>query len=460
MGRLVGTHPVLVRTAVAALVGMAVTVSVVLVDSLRFAYRSPDGRLVIETVAALVAAITATLFYGRFRRCGSLQSLLLVHSLGLFAVAALGLVVLPIVGGLDDDSALTTWAPLVVRLVAALLLGAAALVPHRSVRPRPLWKDVAVAAALMALVVGAVAVLAGSLPVAVDTLPPPEQSRVPRFDGHPVVLVAQGVALAGYALASVAFTRQARSTDDDLAGWIGAAAALGAWARVNYLMYPSLYSEWLYVGDLLRLAFYVLLLVGALREVQGYWAAQRQVAVEVERRRLARELHDGVMQEIGYIRNEARQVPGRSGQRLVSAAERALDEARSAVAALVAPADQSLSDVLRRSVTEVADRHGVRIVWDLEDPSTAAAEHRHDLVRIAREAVTNAARHGGARCVSVRLRCGELLLEDDGTGFDPKAAIRPGAFGLMGMRDRAEGMSGVLAVSSRPGAGTTVKVTW
>ena len=55
--------------------------------------------------------------------------------------------------------------------------------------------------------------------------------------------------------------------EDELLRWLGPACALLGFARVNYLLFPSLYSGWLYTGDLLRTAGYACLLVGAAREI-------------------------------------------------------------------------------------------------------------------------------------------------------------------------------------------------
>ena len=52
---------------------------------------------------------------------------------------------------------------------------------------------------------------------------------------------------------------------------VGIACALAAFARVNYVLFPSLYTEWFYTGDLLRFGSYLLFLVGAAREVEMYW---------------------------------------------------------------------------------------------------------------------------------------------------------------------------------------------
>jgi Signal transduction histidine kinase len=91
-------------------------------------------------------------------------------------------------------------------------------------------------------------------------------------------------------------------------------------------------------------------------------------------------------------------------------------------------------------------------------------EVREALVRIAREAVTNAARHGDAGLVRVELENGtgiKLRIVDDGRGFDAAAATRQrrsGGFGLVSMSERARAVGGVLHVASERGAGTTVEV--
>jgi signal transduction histidine kinase len=53
-----------------------------------------------------------------------------------------------------------------------------------------------------------------------------------------------------------------------------------------------------------------------------------------------------------------------------------------------------------------------------------------------------------------------LIIHDDGRGFATEGDRRPGAFGLISMRERAAGVGGALAIASAPGDGTTVRVTW
>ena len=449
------------RTVAAAGFGLLVTVAVLVLPSLRFAYRSMGGHLVLETAVTLVAALVALLLYGRYRRQPSLSTLLLVHAMSLLALSALLFVTLPGIVRPGFDSATTSWAALLVRLVGALLVMSAALVPSDAVRVgvRPA-RDVAV---VLLGIVGVAAVtwaLASGLPDAVTVSVPAEESGRPVFDGHPVVVAVQAVNLVCYAVAAVVFTRRSAVEGDELLGWVGAASAVAAWARVCYLLFPSLYTDWLYAGDLLRLTMYVLLLVGAVREIRDYWEAQAVVAVDVERRRLARDLHDGVVQELGYIRSESLR-PSDDGAmaRISASAARALDETRRAMAAMTAPPDEALATALRRTASEVGDRYDVSVRLDLDESASVPPGSREQLVRIAREAVSNAARHAGTPAITVALRTGCLEVSDAGRGFDPSRG-REGGFGLTSMRERAAAIGAVVLVESEPERGTRVRVTW
>jgi signal transduction histidine kinase len=315
------------------------------------------------------------------------------------------------------------------------------------------------------------------LPVALSASAPTTAERLV-ITGHPLLLVAQGLAAVAFMVASVAFTIRATRRHDELLRWLGPACALAAFARVNYVLFPSLYSDWFYAGDLLRTAAYVVLLAGAAREIGQYWSAQARAAVLEDRRRLARELHDGVVQELAYIRAEAGAVPaGRAAgsstdagsddpaSRIVSACDRALDEARAAVDALGRTGNEPLGFVLHRAALQVAERYDAELDVDVDHSVAAGPEQRYALVRIAREAVSNAIRHGGAERVCLRLVSDShgrrLVVADDGLGFDLAAVNRSsGGYGLTSMRERALALPGVLEIESTPGRGTTVEVVW
>lgn len=446
------------RTLAAAFVGLVVTAAVLLVPDLRFAYRSEGAHLVLETTVTLAAGLAALLVYGRYRRSGAVSELLLVYALSLLSLTALLLVTLPVLLGEDLGRTASSWAAVVVRLVGGLLLAAAALArPDRTYRPAHPLRDAAVVAVGLVAVSSVVLMLASGLPDAVRVTVSPEASGRPSFDGHPVVLLAQVVNLACYSLAAVVLTSRAAQRGDELLGWFGAACALGAWARVDYLLFPSLYTSWVYVGDLLRLGFYLLLIVGAVREIGAYWEAQAAMAVQGERRRLARDLHDGVVQELGWIRTTL--VKRSPSDPVAAAADRALAESRRAVTALATDTSETLADALRAAVDEVGDRYDVPVRTSLDDAVSVTSRHREELVRVAREAVTNAARHSGATVIHVTLEPGRITVRDDGCGFDASAR-RPDRFGLTSMRERAEALGGALRVVAAQGKGTCVEVTW
>jgi signal transduction histidine kinase len=383
---------------------------------------------------------------------------LLVYAMALLSLTALFLVTLPELMGHDAERAASSWAALVVRLVGGVLILAAALIPpervHRVARP---WREVALVVAGVVGVAVLILVLAAQLPDVMSVTVRPEESGRPSFDGHPLVIVAQLLNLTCYAWAAVVFTRRAMRTGDEMLSWFGAACALAAWARVNYLFFPSLYTDWLYVGDVLRLGFYGLLLVGTVREITAYWEGQAAVAVSAERRRLARDLHDGVIQELGWIRSvvsSSQAVPG-----VGAAADRALAEARRALTALTEDPDEPLASAVGRAVCEVGDQYDVPVRLSVDQSVEVPVVHREELVRVAREAAVNAARHSGSSAISVTLSQGRLAVGDDGRGFDP-AYRRNGGFGLTSMRERAEAIGAALTITSALGNGTCVEVTW
>jgi signal transduction histidine kinase len=305
----------------------------------------------------------------------------------------------------------------------------------------------------------------GSLPVALPQDPPASASR-PVITGHPLLLAAQALGALSFAAASLLFASQARRRRDVLLLWMAPACGLAAFARVNYFLFPSLYTDWVYTGDVLRSLGYALMLVGAAREISEHWTGWATATVLEDRRRLARELHDGVVQELGYIRSAAvPAVPDEDARAdLLSACDRAIDEARAAVDALGRSAEEPLGFVLHRAARQVAERYGGRVLVDLDDSIEVGHPQRHALVRITREAVSNAIRHGGAESVTVRLerdsgRC-RLVVRDDGRGFEPAAVAVSTGYGLTSMRERALALPGSFDISSAEGSGTAVTVCW
>lgn len=444
--------------------GLITTALVVGSPYLLFGYHSPSLHLVLDSVDACVALLLTYLLYGRFVRTRGLQDLLLAEGLFLLALAGLGLGLL---AGLLDDSlprSFGVWAPLTTRVAGALLIAASAVVPRRAVEPGWRVRVVILPLALLLTALVALWIMRGSLAVAVSASPPSSAVR-PVITGHPLALVGQALTAVCFFAASASFTRRAERQPDELLRWLGPACALAGFARVNYCLFPSLYSGWVYTGDLLRTGSYLLLLVGAARELGRYWSASARVAVLEDRRRLARELHDGVVQEVGYIRAEASLMPRvEASRRIVDACDRALDEARAAVDAFGHDAEEPLGYLLHRAARDVAERHGARVIVDLDDAVDAEEPQRHALARITREAVSNAIRHGSAGRIQVTLerdsKGRRLVVRDDGRGFDVDEGLKGAGYGMTSMRERAAALPGSFDLDSSLGEGTTVVVMW
>jgi signal transduction histidine kinase len=146
---------------------------------------------------------------------------------------------------------------------------------------------------------------------------------------------------------------------------------------------------------------------------------------------------------------------------LALAAERALDESRRAIAALTQPVMEPLAVALAYEAREVAARVDADVELDLAPDIEVDPAAREMLLRIVREAVGNAARHGGARKILVQLSNGSglhLRIVDDGVGFDSADIPTEGRFGLTSMNDRARAIGGEFHLSTRPGGGTEIEV--
>jgi signal transduction histidine kinase len=420
------------------------------------AYRLPRMHGVLESAIGLVSVLVAYLVYGRVRTHGRLRDLVLAFALGFTAVVHLFAAISQGVSS-GPPNRFEVWTITFGRLLGAILIAAAALVPTqvgiREARVARFLFGVAIAFyALVALV----AITALHLPWSEDLADSPTDASTPLFVGPVLLLMLAALVPIAYSVAGLQFSWSGRG--DDLMTWVAAACILFALAGLNYLAFPSLFSDWIYVGDVLRLGGVLLLLVGAAREIRSYW--QRTTALE-ERRRIAHDLHDGVAQELAFIATMARRIERDTGaqnaRRLADAAQHALDESRLVIATLAGAGDPA--EQLALTARDAAHRFDVVVVVDVPEEVELPSEITEALLRIVRESVTNAGRHAHASTVHVRLRMFPdvtLVVEDDGEGFDT-AKQTPG-FGLQSMRERVEAVGGEFSVSSVEGAGTTITV--
>lgn len=454
---------VLGATAVALALTVGITLRVV---PLRFAYRSGALHVALETAACLISLLVGYLLLSRFRRTHARNDLAIGLSLFLSGAVDLFFSLVPSIA--SANSPFSTWAPLCGRIVATGALALAAFQSSRAVRePRRAVRRGIVAVLAVLIGVAAIVAAAGSsLPTAIDPAISPTESTHALVVGNGVVLALQLVLMGLFALAAAGFLRGYDATREELLGWFALGTVLAAAARLNYFLFPSVYSSWVYSGDGLRLAYHLALLTGVLREIAAYQLRLARGAVLEERRRLARDIHDGLAQELAFIATQARILtdgsPHRAAENVAAAAERALDEARSAIDALTPGPGETLHMAIARAAEDVAARSGVQVQLDLADEVHATDAIREMFVRIVREAVTNAARHGEAQLVTISLANEHglrLTVIDDGRGWDPDApGTRVGGFGITSMRERIEAQGGSFSLQSRPGAGTRVDV--
>jgi signal transduction histidine kinase len=442
------------------------TVVIAGIDPFRFVYDSAELNVMIATSVALIGILTAGLVLGRFLRSWRLQDLALTGALVILSTTNLCLSAIPLALG-DVNSHFVAWAPFVGKLVGALVFALSVAVPD-AVVPAPrraAWLTVIGGIVVVGVIAAVVAWLGpGWSDPRLDMLTP-GNSDAPHFTEDMMQLVLLGVIFGLYIVATLGFVARAERTGDELFGWFALAAPFGAAAAANYILFPSLYPGWVYTADIFRLGFYMMLAVGAAREIAAWQRQLVESATSGERRRIARDLHDGLAQELAFVVGQTRSLVEQSGEggpfaHIAAAAERALDESRTAIAALSRNVDEPLDVALAQAAEDVAGRTGTHIRFELETGIRVAPETREDLARIVREAVANAARHGEAAHVSVALSNTDairLRIVDDGKGFDPDAPRRRG-FGLTSMRERAEVRGAVLNVTSQPGVGTEVEV--
>jgi signal transduction histidine kinase len=201
-------------------------------------------------------------------------------------------------------------------------------------------------------------------------------------------------------------------------------------------------------------------------------AAHLETAREDERRRIAREIHDEAGQLLSALRMElsvARKSAKNGAEGVTEALARMdaiLDDALRIVRELVADLrprvldEMGLCAALQWYVRRFQEMTGVTCELSVDEiaapPEVATASFR-----IVQEALTNVARHAGARRVQIALRReGDAIhvsVTDDGRGFDLPAR-RSAGFGLLGMSERAQALGGALDVSTEPGRGTTCTV--
>jgi signal transduction histidine kinase len=283
---------------------------------------------------------------------------------------------------------------------------------------------------------------------------------------HPLALAVQ-VAATALLLGSAVQLLRRRPAGETSCGALAGALMMLAGTRLEYLMMPAVATNWITPREGVRLAAYGLLLLSAYSRYAQTRRAQAYAAISSERERIARDLHDGLVQDLACIVQQGQRIGTELGadHPLVVAARSALAVSRATIADLGASAAPTTEAALRVIAGELEHRFGVQVEVRIEaDAASGAGDdlapaQREHVVRIAREAIVNAALHGEARHVSVALairrRALVLRVSDDGCGIGETQ--KPG-WGIRTMGARAAALGGQLDVRRRQHCGTDLEV--
>lgn len=455
--------------------------------------------LAITTAAALIGLSVAGLAAIRYRESGEVRSLLQASAFTMLGSYNLATLVIAVGGweatfqsSLRDPGQLPIVTGVLSRLVTATLLVAAAVVGLRRTRLSGArarlvtWGPTLAVLGLVALLVA----FDAPLPEVVD---PAALTRLVSNPDQPLgadagrLLFALQLAVAlGYLAAGWLGFRDWRVTGRVGDASLAAGLMIAAFSQVHAGIHPGAYAGLVTSADLLRLGFYLALLLGLSAERRSDIQALRTANVELvrlreadagraaleERARLAREIHDGLAQDLWYAKlkqSRLQQAGPLSDEQstlageVTDAIDAALTEARQSVMALRLADDAPLDGLIERFVEDYADRFGIRAVVERgEAVPTLPPKARAEVLRIVQEALNNVRKHADATTVRIRLDGVpdglRVSIVDNGRGFDPRSGDG-GGFGMESMRQRAALIGGSIEVDARPQDGTRLALT-
>jgi len=457
------------RQWIAVLSGCALAVAALVAPASPALHHQAVLGAILETSVAIVGTLVALLAFGRYRRSRRIGDLAIACAVAELAwVHALFRSVPDLISPNSVGSGFAErteiWGTLLVRLLAAGLL-------VMVVSPR--WRVASQPAVAryrrLAMVVPGVAAVA--MVLLIWLAPVSHTGMMAHLTWSHLAYL--GLKLGGAVLFMVAYfrlSRLAREESDRFLGWIAVGCVFAAIAMVTFTALPMGASDSFQLGDVLLAAAVFTWAVGALCEIHSYWSGITAAARRETRRSVALDLHDGLAQELAllttytYASPELRASP-EWHQQLSLTAERALAEARRAIDALAnddpIPFDADLAGVVEAVSRNDVDVR-VEVDRDAGDPASDPWQ-RESIIRIVREAVSNAVRHGGARRIDIHYGGATtpvLRVLDDGAGFDVSEASASGRFGLVSMRERAAAIGASFEIESEPGIGTRVSVQW
>ncbi|MNO69245.1 Sensor histidine kinase LiaS [compost metagenome] len=235
--------------------------------------------------------------------------------------------------------------------------------------------------------------------------------------------------------------------------------------------FSGVYQEFNNMTDAVEKKMQLLQKLGEQEVVEKEQASEQ--AVLEERRRMARDLHDTVSQQLFAIHMSASSLPKvlESNEahaklvldQLILMSNTAQKQMRALIAQLrpMELVGKTLAEALDQWFPDYCRQNSLKGIKEMDLQGQMSEAKEHQLFLIIQEAMANIVKHAGAKMVSLSLKEGPrqvvLSISDDGQGFS-SSYQKQGSYGLTTMKERAEKLGGHVEIISNPGAGTTIRV--
>jgi signal transduction histidine kinase len=457
-----------------------------------FSYHGPEARLITETAIVFIGTGVVALSVARFLDSGFVIDAAIAFSFLVLALPNMGLGLILPVSGADlfgwEDATIYVWT--VSRITAFLVfLASAVYFEDRAIPADRRWQVLATG--------GFLVVLLGTVTYTLFFVFRPELPDLLTASGRTMLAtganlrgafvevtslqIALQLALTGLvALTWYVFmvARLPHPPQHRFYRWVGMSLIFATFSQLHYAVYPSVYSPTITTGDMLRLAFYAVLLAAVCAEYLRYQRSMRELTALEERAHIARDVHDGAAQGLSFVLASLAQtlhegVPAALAQRLTRWREvlsDAQESLRDAVSALGPPSSsQDLRQRLSLFCQGFSRRYGMEIDFRCGgSPGALPPPRDRELLFLLAEALHNVRKHAATPEATVVLegppRCLILTVSDNGVGPPlPDQELAQGAdstgYGYASMTERASRLGGSLLITSEVQKGTTVQLT-
>ena len=393
-----------------------------------------SARAAVETAIAVAALLSSRLLIETFGRTRQLRELLLVVAVLLLWLADFSYWAGPVVAGVRSTASGGA-VRVGCELAGALALAGSALVsPTSIVKPLPALAKVGAVVGLGAIAIGTCLAQV----IVAHAATGPAKAATAGAAAHSVTVGVQMASAVILAVAGLAFVARSWRAERGTELLAGASLLLGA-AGVQFVRVPTVPADWVTQREGARLVAFALLLGGVCLRYVKVQRRHAYAAICSERERIARDLHDGLAQDLVCITMQAQRLDCQLGPEhpVVLATRDALAELRGMIADLTTSTAHSSEAAVRMIARELGRRLDVEVHLRPDADAPSAVDGgldfgpRDDLIHAAREAIVHPAVSGDARHVDIALvrRPGGLVVhasDDDARGIpEPQPVAAP-----------------------------------